>query len=411
MRVLFVLHRSPWGVPGGTELHTLDLLANLGSQVKKFLFYPEGGRVWLREAVSGIVESAAYEQPTSRFIGEHRGVERFFAAVLKTHRIDLVHFQHMLNLPTSLGAIAVASRVPYVVTLHDYFFWCVNYNLLRDLQFCWFETDLMACRRCLASQGVYADEAAIAGHRWRMRALLQSADAIFCASDFVKRSLQHLYPDLSPSRITVIELGSPPAGVKNATPRLPGPLRVAFVGAFTPAKGSHYFSQLVQALAARGDVTFFAVGVAPLGPDDYPALHSKVHWLGQYAREELHRVLGDWAIDVALILSPWAETFSYTLSEVVLAGIPVIATDLGALRERVSKHGVGFLVEAENPVPRLTRILEDLAAHPEALEPFKRRCLAAATSLLDPASMTNRYLEVYQRIVAQTRAHEHPREV
>lgn len=402
MQILFVLHRSPEGVPAGTELHTLDLAAHLSPQVRPFLFYPEDGRVWLRALDGTVRESAVYSQPASRFIEGHPDVEQFFAQVLGTQRIDLIHFQHLLNLPVSLGQVAVAHRVPYVVTVHDYFFWCVNYNLLRDLKFCWFETNLEVCRRCLAGLGMHADLATIAGHRQRMRAFLQSADAVVCASRFVRESLTVLHPQLSPSRMHVIEMASSVAPVRPLAPRFPGPLRVAFLGAFVPPKGSHYFIRLVERFASRTDIIFFVVGVDPSNAAKQFSARANVHWLGQYTRHRLAGLLRDYSIDLILILSPWAETFSYTLSEAIQASIPVIATDLGALRERVSRDGVGFLVEADDPVPRVAVLLEDIAAHPEILEPFRTRCLEAARRLPDVATSAGRYLEIYHEVALRT---------
>ena len=42
------------------------------------------------------------------------------------------------------------------------------------------------------------------------------------------------------------------------------------------------------------------------------------------------------------------ETFSYTLSESWAAGLPAFASNLGALRERIEKHGGGWLFEPDD---------------------------------------------------------------
>ena len=42
------------------------------------------------------------------------------------------------------------------------------------------------------------------------------------------------------------------------------------------------------------------------------------------------------------------ETYSYTLTESWMAGLPVIASDLGALKERISSTGGGWLVDYTN---------------------------------------------------------------
>ena len=51
------------------------------------------------------------------------------------------------------------------------------------------------------------------------------------------------------------------------------------------------------------------------------------------------------APDAALLLPTVAETFSYTLSELRSLGVPVIATRVGALAERIRDGIDGFLVD------------------------------------------------------------------
>lgn len=398
MRLLYVLHRSPNEVPAGTELHTLDLVGNLGPEFETFLFYPEGGSVWLRGVGSQVIASESYDRPASPFFERIPEVERFFAAAIKEHGIDLVHFQHFLNLPTSLAAITVEHDLPYIVTVHDYYFWCVNYNLLRDLQFCGFESDLAVCQQCLARLGILVESSLISGHRQRMLSVLRSAATIVCPSESARRSLLSVHPELSTSTVHVIEHGSPAAILPAAKPRRAGPLRIAFLGAVVPSKGSHYFVALVEAFRNRSEVKFFAIGVNWFGPEDPIWFIPNIRWLETYERGELGRILHHNAIDLVLLLSPWAETFSYTLSEAILTATPVIATDLGALRERVTRFGIGFLVEAEDPVPRLIRLLDDIISYPGMLDLFKPRCLAAAEHLNTVTDMANQYSELYRQV-------------
>ena len=54
------------------------------------------------------------------------------------------------------------------------------------------------------------------------------------------------------------------------------------------------------------------------------------------------------AIDVGLLLPIWPETFSLTLSELLGAGIPVIAARQGALADRLSGQPYGILVDDAN---------------------------------------------------------------
>jgi glycosyltransferase involved in cell wall biosynthesis len=58
------------------------------------------------------------------------------------------------------------------------------------------------------------------------------------------------------------------------------------------------------------------------------------------------------------IFSIWAETYAHTLSEAWAAGLPVLVTNLGAPKERVERHGGGWVLDHTDPARAYARILE-----------------------------------------------------
>jgi glycosyltransferase involved in cell wall biosynthesis len=84
---------------------------------------------------------------------------------------------------------------------------------------------------------------------------------------------------------------------------------------------------------------------------------------GYYEEGELATVLQKTKINVVVIPSIYAESYSYVLTEVWKAGIPVIGADMGAIGERVRKFGGGWLYRpgsGPESIPRiLARIRED----------------------------------------------------
>lgn len=67
-----------------------------------------------------------------------------------------------------------------------------------------------------------------------------------------------------------------------------------------------------------------------------------------------------------MIPSIWPETFSYTTSEAILLGYPVVCFDLGAPAERIRAFDCGMVVEdvsAEGMLGALKHVL----AHPELI--------------------------------------------
>ena len=105
------------------------------------------------------------------------------------------------------------------------------------------------------------------------------------------------------------------------------------------------------------------------------AAGARLHLHGRYVRDEVVGLLARAAIDVTLILSPWPETFSYTLSESWAAGVPAIVLDTGAPAARVRASGAGLVVA---DAQQASAALERLARDPAQLDALAAAARAAA---------------------------------
>ena len=106
-----------------------------------------------------------------------------------------------------------------------------------------------------------------------------------------------------------------------------------------------------------------------------------MHIVLNYRRDEMPQLVEQIAPDAALLLPTVAETFSYALSELFSVGLPVIATRVGALAERIRDGVDGWLVEPEaeavvRTVERLAAQRSDLDSARAAVRGFARRGLA-----------------------------------
>jgi hypothetical protein len=89
---------------------------------------------------------------------------------------------------------------------------------------------------------------------------------------------------------------------------------------------------------------------------------------GPYKSEEIVAKLKADDIHVGLHLSVWEETFSFTLSELAAAGVPVIAGDLGAQGERVRRCALGWTVPDPTDPGSTLKILDDILDTPQTLD-------------------------------------------
>lgn len=91
--------------------------------------------------------------------------------------------------------------------------------------------------------------------------------------------------------------------------------------------------------------------------------------------------------DVALLPSTVPESFSYTLSEMLALRVPVIATDMGAFKERIADGETGWLVTPTTQ--EFARIISKLSADPERMSAVKSRL--DEISVLSISEMVSQY--------------------
>ncbi|MGA9422843.1 MAG: glycosyltransferase, partial [Rhodanobacteraceae bacterium] len=116
-----------------------------------------------------------------------------------------------------------------------------------------------------------------------------------------------------------------------------------------------------------------------------------VHVLLDYRHETLPALIERLRPDAALLLPTVAETFSYTLSELRALGLPVIATRVGALAERVDDGVDGFLVEPG--APAVVACVAKLAADASSLASVRSTLTDWRES--DPIDTAERYTAVF----------------
>jgi len=171
-----------------------------------------------------------------------------------------------------------------------------------------------------------------------------------------------LAPELAalPARVIGHGLAPWPA----AAPRVPAPpararLRLVMLGRVRAGKGARLLAAALPRLREHAEL--FLLGA---GADAHAFFgESGVHVLLDYRHEELPALLARLQPDAALLLPTVAETFSYTLSELRSLGVPVIATRIGALAERIEDGTDGFLVapDADAIVARVASLARDRA--------------------------------------------------
>ena len=141
------------------------------------------------------------------------------------------------------------------------------------------------------------------------------------------------------------------------------PFHVLVPGRVSQPKGGDLLFQAIN--ACKGiNIKWTLLGAGKDG-DRFKSL-KQVTVIADYDRDELHQQLQQLKPHLGLITSTTSETFSFTLSELQSAGIPVLATDVGALSHRIQNGVNGQLVKPE--VAAIVSGIEQLMADRSQLE-------------------------------------------
>ena len=414
MRLLQLVHQYPPEWLGGTEIYTQALaeeLANRGHASAVFTrsFCRGDGRL----AVGGRHEGQVLvwrapdgtTSPWRRFVASlwQPDVLKLFKDVVEAFRPDVVHVQHMLGLPLAVLDLLSAYGIPYLVTLHDYWWLCPNAQLIRNDtgQIC-HEPQHSVCGRCalarLGGSSLASLGALLPLRRLRQPRLarhLAKASVVISPSQFVLATYRQAGLALPQGQVLPHGIRLPVQIPPPARPARTG-LRFLYLGGISWQKGVHILLDALKELAdlagwelqIAGDLGFSPAYSAHL----LRAAHGlPVHFLGSLRRNEVWQVLAD--ADVVVVPSLWYETFAMVVSEAFALGRPVVASRIGAMAERV-RHGIDGILVEPGAVPAWRDALMSLVRGAQLVSNLK----AGVTPPLSLAEHVDRLAEIYSRL-------------
>jgi glycosyltransferase involved in cell wall biosynthesis len=106
-----------------------------------------------------------------------------------------------------------------------------------------------------------------------------------------------------------------------------------------------------------------------------------------------------WAFD-GLVVPSRLEGFPVTIVEAMLAGLPVVATDVGSVDEAVRPGETGWIVPPEDPTA-LAAAIEELVADPAAAAAMGARARAIAEERFTIDATIDAYLALYRRLLGR----------
>jgi glycosyltransferase involved in cell wall biosynthesis len=392
-RLLFVVHEGGGGAVAGTR----DLIAALAEQFECYCFSSDREVLRLR-SFDGRAEELLEEWPlqSGLALGDLSRPEyrRAFTAALGRCSPRLVHIGHMFKHTFDAPSLAAANAVPVVMSFHDHYFICPTIHLLD-------ERGRYCAGQCTPGPGICPTGRGASlpvlkhgfVYEWReeVEAALRHVDAFVTCSEYTRDIHRRLLSVTRERPFELIEHGRdlPQHGGFAAAPEPGGRVRILVPAHLDRHKGAGLLAAMLELDRGRrldlhflGDVSkhYLQLGV--------------IH--GPYERDQFADRVREIAPAFIGVFSTTGESYSFAITEAWAAGVPVLATDIGAQADRVRSHGGGFVISHDDPAAALAQVLH---AADDPVGYAHEAARADATDLPGVGDMAARYADLYRRVL------------
>ncbi len=306
-----------------------------------------------------------------------------FTAVLAQEKPDIIHIQHLMGLPPSLIERIQAAAIPYVITLHDYWYGCANAQLIANDS-----GDICAgpdktyrnCGRCAIARAGKANLAWLSPmvaplmryRNGRLRRIITQAYKVIAPTRFVQTIYQQMgFPD---DNFIVIQHGIevPEEKIERILRERPSSpphtLHIGYIGSIAHQKGIHHLITAVNQLPHDG-VKLTLYGGLDAFPEYVAHLrqlirHPGIQLAGRIARDKIWAAFA--SFDVVAMPTLWYEASPLTIQEAFAVKTPIVASRIGAMPDKIT-HGIDGLLVPPGDVDALRAALLSLLENPTLL--------------------------------------------
>lgn len=463
-RVLLTVHKFFPEHRAGTEVLTLKVAQELrkrGSEVLVVSANPpdvdarhaggpaESDYVYEGIPVHVVEEALRLQGYTFKHEYYHPAIKEHFGGLLTRFKPDLVHAFHCQNLSAGILAACDEKKIPFVLSLTDFWFVCPVVQLKRpDGAMCRGpKAGASNCLTCYtpelfppASQVKEAVEkkySPLADQINRLAEPVKDACwsgicALYCASklpgavqatvqrpaelrQFANRAKAIMVPTklmrdifaengITPSLLQQVPFGldTEPL-VKHQSKTKSDLLRIGFIGTIFEHKGVDILLKAFQSLPRGSNAVLKIYGNTNQFPDygksivelagKESPMSDRIEFAGTFPNTQLGEVLSN--LDVLVVPSRWYENTPLVIQSAFASKTPVIATDLGGMSELV-KHNQNGLTFPLNDSAELAGLFKRLLNEPGLLQRLTANIKPERTT----EEMVDDIQSVYERVLS-----------
>lgn len=446
MRVLYVLHQFFPRHVTGTETYTLGLAKSLqkkGHEVA-VLCYEHNHLQGIPH--QGIIDDEYENIPVRRLCYDPKlapnpvyyeyynsMMGEWARAYFREFLPEVIHITHCAFVTSAVIDAAAKLKIPTILTLTDFWFICPRMQLLRDNgAVCEGPTKPEDCLQCYlpsflspyqkyvqwspSAQKTFfrislfmktifslnrsahsgALEAALNRAAF-LRQMLKLVDTIIAPSRF----LEDMYRknDMGSAKLKYLPFGIDTYNIPQSSKLPSQKLRIAFIGTLTGHKGCHVLIEAFRRIESDrlrlyiyGNTEQFEEYTEKLkkimGSDQ------RIRLMGTFPPDDLGKVFS--TIDLLVVPSLWYENTPLIVYSALATKTPVVASNMGGLKELIQPGGNGLLFEAGS-VEGLKACLKKILLSPKLLPQLSNN-IKPVKSL---ETHMEEILEEYQEIVAK----------
>lgn len=363
MNILFVITRAD--AIGGAQVHVKDLAITLQQEQHKVLVLTGQKGVYNDDLRQAGIESVPCESLQRKINPVADGKSfRYILHIINLFKPDLIAAHS--SKAGILGRLASKiTKVPCVFTAHGWSFTPGIPEPNRTI-FCWIE-----------------------------RLIAPLTEKVICVSEYDRQI--GLKAGINPQQLLTVHNGMKDVSSSlRAEPALSKPIKVAMVARFDRQKDQATLIRAFQNL----DAELVLVGDGPSLVTirqlvDRLGIRDKVKFLG--FRQDIAKILAD--VQIFTLISHW-EGLPCTIIEAMRAGLPVVASDVGGIKEIVINNETGYLVSRGN-VQELRQKLTYLLNNEQVRVSMGKLARQKYESQLTFEHMYDQTLAAYQELVAE----------
>ncbi len=369
MRILKVIHGFPPDYMAGSEVYSYHLvkeLINQGHQISVFTRveneFDDNYKIYNEKYEN--INIQRVNKPKKDYLYEDKfydkNIDEIFKKYLLEIQPEIVHIGHLSHLSISIIKIIKTYNIPIIYTIHDFWLYCVRGQMLNKSGDICLKPSIKNCLNC---SNYLTDTAKVEKSFLDMKEVISLIDIFISPSRTLERFF--LEQGIDDKKIKYLKYGFNTAKItyNKKVFKTNSKINFAFMGRIIPSKG---IKVLIDTFSRLSNEKLSIYG--NIGTQRRFLKTKNITFKGGYNNDAINDIL--LKVDVLIVPSIWYENAPLVIQEALLAGIPVITSNIGGMSELIADGINGFTFKVGDSYD-LENIIMKISKNPTILNSLK----------------------------------------